>query len=430
MLRNRSFGAAAFVGAAICALSISSSAQGGGDKFWPQWRGPLATGVSTSATPPTTWGEGKNVRWKIALPGRGASTPVIWGDRVYLSTAVPVDGSGQRAQHRFLVMAINRKDGKIAWQHTTREEAPHEGTHQDFGTMASASAVTDGEHVIASFESRGYFAFDMNGKVVWQKDLGDKKMRNEFGEGSSPALYKDKLFVVWDHQGESFIIALNKRTGAELWRAKRDEIDSWATPIVVEANGRAQVITGAMRRVRAYDADTGQVVWETGGLTMNPIPSPVAADGLVILMSGFRGNNLKAIRYADAKGDITGTPNVVWTLERDTPYVPSPLLYDGILYFLKSNNGLVSAFDAKSGKPHYQAQRIEAVPNVFASPVGASGRVYILGQQGTAVVLKHGPALDVLATNTLDDRFDASPALVDREMYLRGYKNLYCVAEK
>jgi outer membrane protein assembly factor BamB len=418
------------VAAAVAAMYLPLAAQGTGEKFWPQWRGPHASGVSRSATPPIEWGEGKNIRWKIDLPGRGASTPVIWGDRVYVSTAVPVGGTGARAQHRFLVMAVNRQDGKVVWQHTAREEAPHEGTHQEFGTMASASAVTDGQHVIASFESRGIYALDMNGKLVWQKDLGDKTMRNEFGEGSSPALYKDKLFIVWDHQGESFIVALNKATGAELWRSKRDEIDSWATPLVVESGGKAQVVTGAMRRVRAYDSDTGAVVWETGGLTMNPIPSPVSADGLVFLMSGFRGNSLKAIQFGDAKGDITGTPNVVWSLDRDTPYVPSPLLYDGVLYFLKSNNGLLSAFEAKTGKPLYQAQRIDALPSVFASPVGAAGRVYLVGQQGTAVVLKHGPSLEVLATNTLKDKFDASPALVDREMYLRGYENLYCVAEK
>jgi outer membrane protein assembly factor BamB len=405
-------------------------AQAPGEKFWPQWRGPKADGVAPAANPPTEWSESTNIRWKIDLPGRGASTPVVWGDRVYVSTAIPTDGTGPRARHRFVVMAINRKDGSIAWQYNAREEAPHEGTHQEFGTMASASAVTDGQHVIASFESRGIYALDMNGKLIWQKDLGDKQMRNEFGEGSSPALYKDSLFTVWDHQGESFVIALDKATGAERWRAKRDEIDSWATPLVVEAGGRAQVVTGAMRRVRAYDAGTGAVVWETAGLTMNPIPSPVAADGLVILMSGFRGNSLKAIRYADAKGDITGTPHVVWTLERDTPYVPSPLLYDGILYFLKSNNGLLSAFDAATGKPHYQAQRVEGIGGVFASPVGAAGRVYIVGQDGAAVVLKHGPTLEILKTNTLNDRFDASPALVDGEMYLRGYESLYCVAQK
>ncbi len=430
MVVQRQLITTAVAAAALGALCLPLAAQGPGDTFWPQWRGPTATGVSASATPPTDWSESKNIRWKIALPGRGSSTPVVWGDRLYVSTAVPIGATGQRVQHRFVVMAVNRKDGTIAWQHTARDEAPHEGVHQEFGTMASASAVTDGQHVIASFESRGIYAFDMNGKAAWQKDLGDKRMRNEFGEGSSPALYKDKLFVVWDHQGESFIVALDKATGAELWRAKRDEIDSWATPLVVEAGGKAQVITGAMRRVVAYDADTGGVVWETGGLTMNPIPSPVAADGLVFLMSGFRGNSLKAIRYTDAKGNITGTPNVVWTLERDTPYVPSPLLYDGILYFLKSNNGLLSAVDAKTGKPHYVAQRIEAVPSIFASPVGAAGRVYLLGQQGTSVVLKHGTTLDIVATNTLADKFDASPALVDGEMYLRGYENLYCVAEK
>jgi outer membrane protein assembly factor BamB len=400
------------------------------DRFWPQWRGPNATGVSPSADPPVEWSETKNVRWKIDLPGRGASTPVIWGDRVYVSTAVPFAGTGHRAQHRFAVVAINRKDGSIAWEHTVREEVPHEGTHHEFGTMASPSAVTDGEHVIASFESRGIFAFDMNGKPIWQKDLGDKRMRNEFGEGSSPALYRDRLIHVWDHQGESFIVALDKATGKELWRTKRDEIDSWATPLVVEHAGRAQAITSGMNRVRAYDVETGEMIWETAGLTMNPIPSPVTdGSGLVFLTSGFRGNSLKAIRLDGAKGDITGTPNVVWTFDRDTPYVPSPLLYDGILYILKSNNGLLSAFDAKSGKPHFQVHRLEAVPNVFASPVGAAGRLYVVGQQGTAVVLKHGPEVEVLATNKLDDRFDASPALVDGEMYLRGYENLYCIAE-
>jgi outer membrane protein assembly factor BamB len=400
-------------------------------RFWPEWRGPQRTGVSASAQPPTEWSETKNVRWKIELPGRGSASPIVWGDRLYVLTAVPADrAAGAKGLHRFVVMAINRADGKVAWQHTAREELPHEGTHQEFGTLASPSALTDGEHLIASFESRGLYAYDLAGKPIWQKDLGDKRMRNEFGEGSTPAIYKDKLFVVWDHQGESFIAALNKRTGAEIWRTKRDEIDSWATPLVVETGGRAQVVTGAMRGVRAYDTETGEVVWQTSGLTMNPIPSPVAADGLVILMSGFRGNSLKAIRFGEAKGDITGTPAIAWTLDRDTPYVPSPLLYDGILYFLKSNNALMSALDAKTGKPHYQAQRIAELPgNVFASPVGAAGRVYVLGQDGTTVVLKHGPALETLATNKLDDRFDASPALVEREIYLRGYKSLYRISE-
>jgi outer membrane protein assembly factor BamB len=402
---------------------------------WPTWRGPNATGVSTSAKPPVEWSEGKNVRWKLEIRGRGSATPIVWRDRVYVLTAVPAaaDGAGSqsvsRGANQYRVMAINRKTGKIEWNQVAREEAPHEGTHNQFGTYASSSAVTDGEVLIASFESRGVYGYDLSGKKLWEVDLGDKKMRNEFGEGSTPALYKDRLFVVWDHQGESFIVALDKKTGKELWRQKRQEIDSWATPLVVEHAGKAQVVTGAMNRVRSYDAQTGEIVWETGGLTMNPIPSPVASEGMVYLMSGFRGNSLKAVRLSDAKGDITGTPAIVWTYERDTPYVPSPLLYDNVLYFLKGNTGVLSAFDAKTGKPHYQVQRIEGVPNVFASPVGADGKIFVVGQDGSAAVIKHGPTYEVIATNKLDDKFDASPALVDGEIYLRGYRYLYCVSQ-
>ena len=420
---------------AIVLLTIATAAQNN-NQSWPQWRGPLATGVSPTAKPPVEWGESKNLRWKVEIPGRGAASPIVWRDRIYVLTAVPAGAdlatshAASRGNNRYVVMALDRKTGKPVWEQTAREEAPHEGTHNQFGTYASSSAITDGEVLIASFESRGIYAYDLAGKKLWDVDLGDKQMRNEFGEGTTPALYKDRIFVVWDHQGQSFIVALDKKTGKELWRTNREEIDSWATPLVVEANGKAQVVTSGMRRVRSYDAQTGEVVWEMAGLTMNPIPSPVTADGIVYLMSGFRGNSLKAVRVADAKGDITNTPAVLWTFERDTPYVPSPLLYDGILYFLKGNTGVLSAFDAKSGKPHFQLQRIEGVPNVFASPVGADGRVYVLGQDGSTAVLKHGPTYEVLATNKLDDKFDASPALVEGEIYLRGYRYLYCVTQQ
>jgi len=409
------------------------------DRFWPQWRGPHASGVSASAKPPLTWSETSNIRWKKEIPGRGAGTPVIWDNQIFLSTAIPVGVTEAEAHaarvtspsaHKYVVMSLDRKDGRVLWERVAREEPPHEAAHQEWGTWASPSIVTDGTHVIASFESRGIYAYDMKGAPVWNKDLGDKKMRNTFGEGSSPALHGNTLVIVWDHQGESFIIALDKRTGAERWRVVRDEIDTWATPLVVEVNGRAQVVTSGMKQVRSYDLETGQVVWHSAGTTMNAIPSPVAEKDLLIVTAGFRGNNLKAIRLAEAKGDITGTPALLWSLDRDTPYVPSPLLYDGILYLLKSNNGILSVFDATTGKPHYQLTRLEAAPNVFASPVGAAGRVYIPSQNGTTVVLKHGPTFEVLAENKLDDGFNASPALVDNELYLRGYKSLYSIAEK
>jgi outer membrane protein assembly factor BamB len=184
-----------------------------------------------------------------------------------------------------------------------------------------------------------------------------------------------------------------------------------------------------MNRLRSYDLETGKIVWESQGTTMNAIPSPVGADGMVFVTSGFRGSNLKAIRLADARGDITGSNAIAWSLDRDTPYVPSPLLYDGVLYLLKSNSGILSAFDAKTGRPHYQLQRMDGIPEVFSSPVGAGGRVYLTGREGTTLVIRHGPAYEVLAKNTLDDGFDASPALVDDEIYMRGRKFLYCIAQ-
>ncbi|MGH9160220.1 MAG: PQQ-binding-like beta-propeller repeat protein [Vicinamibacteraceae bacterium] len=431
--------ALAIAGALGVFSSVLAGSDPAGQRFWPQWRGPDATGASKQADPPIEWSETSNIRWKVEIPGRGSATPVIWGDRIFLLTSVPKDVQGEaaheprggvepRVAHRFTVLALDRRTGRVVWEQVAKEETPHEGAHRDHGTWASSSAVTDGTRVFASFESHGVYAYDMDGKLLWQKDLGDKQMRNQFGEGSTPALYNDQLVLVWDHQGNDFIVALDAPTGKELWRRERDEIDSWATPLIVEHNGRAQVVTSAMNRVRSYDLETGEEVWQSEGTTMNPIPSPVAAEGMVFVTAGFRGSDLKAIRLAEAKGDITGSGALAWTLDRDTPYVPSPLLYNGILYLLKSNSGILSAFDARSGKPHYQLQRLQDVPEVFASPVGASDRVYIPGRDGKTMVLRHGPTFEVLATNTLEDGFDASPAVVDKEIYLRGHRYLYCIA--
>jgi outer membrane protein assembly factor BamB len=397
---------------------------------WPQWRGPHANGVAPDADPPATWSETDNVKWKVEIPGRGSGSPIVWGDRVYLMTAVSESGeTAEGVVHRFIVMALDRATGEVVWEKVAREEAPHEATHRENGTYASASPVTDGEVLIANFESRGIYVYDLDGNLIWEKDLGDKRMRNTFGEGTTPALHGDTLVHVWDQQGgQSFIVALDKRTGEEKWRRDRDEIDTWATPLVVEVNGRAQAIAPAMERMYSYDLETGDLVWEGDGLTMNVIPSPVVIDNIAILMSGFRGNSLKAIDLTKAKGDIAGTDAVVWSFDRDTPYVPSPLLYDGLLYMLKSNNGILTVFDAKTGTVHYGPQRLEAVPNVFASPVGAAGRVYIPGREGDTLVLRHGTSFEVLGVNSLDDGFDASPAIAGNEIFLRGSRFLYCIS--
>jgi outer membrane protein assembly factor BamB len=235
------------------------------------------------------------------------------------------------------------------------------------------------------------------------------------------------LVVNWDHEGESFIVALDAATGEEKWRTALDEQTSWTTPLIVEHNGRHQVVTSATNKVRSYDLETGALVWETAGMTLNAIPSPVTADGVVYVMSGFRGNSAMAVDLAKAKGDIGGSDAILWSLDKDTPYVPSPLLYDGVLYFLKSNNGLLTAVEASTGKVLYGPERLDAVRNIYASPVGAAGRVYLVGRDGGAVVLKHGRSLEVLAENSLDDAFDASPVVAGNRLLLRGRQSLYCL---
>jgi outer membrane protein assembly factor BamB len=455
MLKTAAVLAAGFVFFALAAPSEpsvtpagASPATAGADRFWPQWRGPLMNGVAPHGSPPIEWNETKNVAWKVEIPGKGSATPVVWGDRIFLLSAVPAGkpaappaapeaAGAQRGRgniqpdqpQKFTLLAFRRSDGKILWQRVAREELPHEGT-QPNNTWASGSAVTDGEMVYAYFGSSGLYAYDMEGHPKWEKDLGDMTIKLGFGEGSSPALHGDRLIILWDHEGKSFIAAIDKKTGKEIWRTDRDEKTSWSTPLVVEHAGKVQVITSATGRVRSYDFGTGKLLWETPGMTDNAIPTPVSGDGIAFLTSGFRGNALLAIRLAAAQGDVSSSDAIVWRYDRDTPYVPSPLLYGNELYVLKSNNGILTAFNARTGDRLYEQVRIEAVPNVYASPVGAADRVYLVGREGGPAVIARGPEFKLLAANRLDDGFDASPAVVDNELYLRGKKFLYRISEK
>jgi len=267
--------------------------------------------------------------------------------------------------------------------------------------------------------------------LIWEKDFGDMRKRMGFGEGSSPVLYKDTIVVLWDHEDQSFIVALDKKTGEELWKADRDETTAWATPYIVESNGQPQVITCATKKIRSYDLATGKILWESSGMTVNAIPSPVGSNGMVFVMSGYRGNALQAIRLSAAKDNIVGTNAIVWSYDNDTPYVSSPLLYDDFLYFIRVLNNTLSCFNARTGKPYYVREKLEGLGGMlYASPVGADGKVYITARNGMTSVIKHGATFEVLATNKLDDSFSASPVIVGNELYLRGEKNLYCITEK
>ena len=422
---------------------------------WPQWRGPAANGVAAQANPPTVWNEQTNVKWKTKIPGFGTSTPVIWGDQVFILTAISASkpepkslppggapdqaggrprrgGGGMRSQtpsepHQFTLLSVDRSTGKIAWQKTLKTEVPHEGHHPDHG-FASASPVTDGEHLFAHFGSRGLYAMDLKGNVLWQKDLGKMQTRNSFGEGSSPALAGHVLVVNWDHEGSDFIVAFDKVSGKELWRQQRDEPTGWSTPLIVKHDNRLQVVVNGTTRIRSYDLATGKLIWECGGMTVNAIPSPVAGHGMVYVLSGFRGSAALAIKLGKT-GDLTGTEAIAWSHSKSTPYVPSPLLYGDLLYFFSGNNATLSCFDARTGKAHYEAERLNGLFGMYASPLGAADRVYILGRDGGAVVLKKSETLQVLASNKLADKFDASPVAVGNELYLRGHEYLYCIGE-
>ena len=413
-------------------------------RYWAQWRGPLANGVSPTADPPLRWSETSHVRWKIPLPGKAHSSPIVWKDRVLLTVAVatgdaekPVydhapgthDNVPVTHRHQFLVLAVSRSDGKILWKKVLREEFPHEGGHET-GSLASNSPTTDGERLYAFFGSRGLYCLNLDGELKWQQDLGRMNTLHAHGEGSSPVLYGDKLIVCWDHETGSFLYAFDKRTGRQLWKVPRDETTSWSTPLVVEDNGRPQIVVSATKRVRGYDPATGAQLWECAGLTDNVVSSPVYGHGMIFSGNSYYSQSMLAIRLAGAKGDITGTDRVAWKLSRLTPYVSSPLLYGDTLYFLRHNQNILSRLEPATGQPRGEPIRLDGIRDfIFASPVGAAGRIYVTARDGITVVLRHDRTNAVLAVNQLDDVFSASPALVEKELYLRGERFLYCLAE-
>jgi len=426
----------------LCHTTWAAEPENDSMHFWPQWRGPLATGEAPYGDPPVRWDEETNIRWKVPIEGMSYATPVVWGDRIFVLTAVTTDKRGTdrsdrirgafdtfriRTALRFDILALHRKDGGILWRRTARVEAPHEGIHED-GSWASCSPVTDGEYVIAFFGSHGFYCYDMDGNLLWEKDFGDMRIRYQYGESSSSVLHDGKLIVPWDHEGRSFLAVLDVSTGKEIWRVNRNDGTSWSTPLVIEHEGKTQVITTAIGRVRSYDLSSGVQLWETRDMTAGPIPSPAAADGIVYLMGGYIESILQAISLSKARGNTASSNAIVWEYDRDTPYVSSPLVYGGNLYFIKHYRNMLSCLNARTGEPHYERHRLNGISDVYASPAAARGRVYVAGRNGVTLVIRHGPRYEVLAKNVLDDRFDASPVIVGRELFLRGHRYLYCIA--
>ena len=422
---------------------------GSGHEYWPTWRGPNMMGISVEGNPPVKWSESENIKWKVKLTGDGSnSSPIIWKDKIIFQTAVDTNRKGKDVPKneedskrrgrrgiggktpsnifKFNLVCLNRKTGKLVWEKTVSEILPHAGHHDDHG-FASFSPVTDGKLIWASFGSRGLHCFDMDGNPKWSKELGKMNTVMSFGEASSPSLAGDAVIVVFDHEGDSYIVAYNKETGDLIWKKDRDEGTSWATPIPVEVNGKLQVVVSATNLIRGYDVKTGDVIWQCGGLTRNVIPSPVVGFGMIYCASGFRGSALQAIELGRA-GDLSGTDAIKWHVEEATPYVPSPLLYGDKLYVCSVNKGVISCYNAKTGRPYFLKEQLKEIKGIYASPAGVAGRIYFVGRNGVTYVVNSSEKFEVLAINKLDAKFDCSPAFADNEIYLKGKEYLYCIA--
>ncbi len=460
---------------AFAAAFLVSSA---GGEDWLHWRGPDGNSAAASgANPPLSWSETENVAWKVAVPGRGSASPVVWGDRIFVATAVPADadagsepgegsapstpsaprggrgraeggegsagvrpggrrgrggsrGGGETAisVQRFTLLCYDRSSGKLLWERVAAETQPTEGHHHDHG-FASASPMTDGERVYAHFGSRGIFAYTLEGEPAWAyTEFEPMRTRSGFGEGSSPALHGDTVLIPWDHEGDSYLLALDKKSGTAKWKAARPgETTTWGTPLAVRHEGRTQVVLTGQGYVRSYDLETGEELWRCSGQTERPVASPVSLGELVFVGSGFRGAYLGAF-HLGGRGDLGGSSSVVWSVDRNTPDIPSPALSDGRLYYLAGRECAVTCLDALTGNVHFERERIDGVGQVYASPVAAGGHLYIFGRDGTAAVIRDSEEFSLVGLNRLGEGVDVTPAATGGDLIVRGERHLYRIS--
>lgn len=415
---------------------------------WPGWRGD-GGGISPEKNLPLKWSEAEGVKWKVSIPGAGHSSPIVWGDRVFVTTAVADDpnvetfrggvfmGGDRRkpddSEYTYRVICLDADRGDVLWSKAVARQRPKTRRHTK-NTYASETPVTDGTHVFASFGSADLYCVDFEGDVIWRRDLGLLRGRQGWGTGASPILFQNTVIVTGDSDDQSYIGAFEKGTGKPVWRTEREEGPSWGTPFLFDHNGRVIVVTNATRRMRGYEATTGKLQWECAGGSMISVPSPVAAQGLVFLSSGhnlLRRQPIIAVR-AGASGDITPTKNqsqtesIAWWHPRGGPYVTSPIAVDRYLY-MPLDRGTLTCYEARTGEVVYEKQDLGSRNTVTASPVAADGRLYFQTEDGECYVVKQGPEFKILAVNKLDEIFCASPAVSGGNLFLRGRKHLYCI---
>lgn len=438
---------------ALLAALLLLSASAARAQNWPQFRGPRASGVAEGQKTPLKWDatKSRNVVWKTPIPGLSHASPVVWGERVFVVTAessdpaptfVPKDrgvsSARDEVKHAWRVYALDRKTGKVLWQQTAREGVPRARRHIK-ATQANSTPVTDGGTVVALLGSEGLYAYDFTGKFLWKQDLGVLNPglwddpESSWGHGSSPVIHKNLVIVQADGHKQSFIAAFDLKTGKQAWRVERDEITSWSTPTVVESNGRAELVANGGRFIRGYDPLSGRELWRFDDHeTEVKQTAPLFAHGLVYVAGGYPpGRGMYAFRPG-ASGDISLKPgeqsnaHLAWKTDKGSPYTTTPIVYGDLLYAL-ADSGVLSAFEARTGKLVYQ----ERLPSSFsASPVAADGKLYLSSEDGDVFVVRAGPKFELLATNPVGEPVMATPAITDGMLILRARRHVYAVAEK
>jgi outer membrane protein assembly factor BamB len=420
---------------------------------WPSFRGPEATGVADGQQLPDRWNveTGENILWRTAIPGLAHSSPIVWGDRVYVTTAISQDpkatfkpglygdgdASPDRSSQRWVLYAIDRQTGRIAWERVAHEGVPRNKRHIK-STYASATPATDGRIIVAWFGSEGVYAYDMDGSVRWTVDIGRVNMgaydipTYEWGPASSPIIWNDLVIIQCDTQADSFLLALDVATGKTVWKTERDELPSWGTPTVVSTPDGPELVTNASNAIRGYDPRTGAERWRLGGSSKITAPTPFAAGGLIVVASGRAPERPLFAIKPGAHGDITpaagqsASEGVAWSRKARGPYMPTPLAYEGLLYVL-GNNGVFDAYVLATGEEIYRQRLPHQGSGFSASPVAADGKIYISSEDGDITVLAAGREFRAIATNAMGEPLMATPALSEGVMYVRGARTLYAV---